>query len=176
MKEYKVRWDSRRGTRESTEFSEEFYGQYASNHAHEFALSRDDSSIQVREVGEWEEIDINRDEAQVVTDAKARSKAKYEEEVARLPVPVVGQDVYISTSLYLSHGMDDFHGGLCRISNISEGVSAGVKVPFIEVEENPGTRHNWKVVCEEQDKLRERFGDQRGYADPDERPEFNRWD
>lgn len=87
----------------------------------------------------------------------------------RYPAPRLGDDVYIPSSLYLTHGADDFRGGLCRIVEIHEH-DAG---PFVEVEEDPGAQHNWRYLMEHQDEWREQYGDQRGRPDPDDRPEFN---
>lgn len=87
----------------------------------------------------------------------------------KYPAPRVGDDVYIPTSLYLTHGEDDFQGGRCRIVQIYEE-STG---PFIEVEEDPGTHHNWAYLMEHQEEWREQYGDRRGYPHPDLRPEFN---
>ena len=86
--------------------------------------------------------------------------------------PVVGEDVYIPSELYLSHGRDDFAGGLCRISRIETSV-LGVPGTYVEVEEQPGTLHGWDDLLRQQDELRARYGDRRGHADPDLRPEFN---
>lgn len=90
--------------------------------------------------------------------------------------PQVGDDIYLPTALYLSHGADDFIGGLARVRRVGPGMSAGEYVPFVEVAERPGTYYNWRHLREEQEKLRTKFGDNRSYPDPDLRPEFNRWD
>ena len=87
--------------------------------------------------------------------------------------PEVGRDANVPPELYLTHGRDDFAGGLCGISDVSLETLGGKTVPFVEFEERPGYRYNWNWLMEQQDQLRERFGDQRGYPDPDERPEFN---
>jgi hypothetical protein len=85
--------------------------------------------------------------------------------------PRIGQDVYVGSILYLTHGRDDFAGGLCRIVEIfPDDPSDGV---FVEVEEDAGTRYSWKYLMENQDDWRERYGDRRGHPDPDWRPEFN---
>jgi hypothetical protein len=85
--------------------------------------------------------------------------------------PVVGQDVYIASSLHLTHGEDDFAGGLCRVVRIDEETSPGLI--YVEVEEDPGTLHNWAYLLEHQDQWRGRYGARRGHPDPDYRPEFN---
>jgi hypothetical protein len=83
--------------------------------------------------------------------------------------PRVGDDVYIPSSRYLSHGRDDFAGGLCRIVKV---VDEGHGL-FVEVEEHPGSQYGWAYLQEHQDVWHERFGDRRGRPDPDLRPEFN---
>lgn len=57
----------------------------------------------------------------------------------KTPPPKVGDDVYVGGSMYLSHGMDDFQGGLCKITKVSVGISAGEPEWFIEIKERPGT-------------------------------------
>lgn len=57
------------------------------------------------------------------------------------PAPRLGDDVYIPSSLYLTHGADDFRGGLCRIVAIHEHDTG----PFVEAEEDPGAQHNWRL-------------------------------
>lgn len=84
-------------------------------------------------------------------------------------MPKVGDEIYVPSSLYLSHGRDDFRGGLCRVVVVREMLGA----PYVEVEEDPGTLHSWAYLEPLQDDLRARFGDERGRPDPDLRPEFN---
>ncbi len=94
-------------------------------------------------------------------------------EFPRYPMPQIGQDVYIPTSLYLYHGVDDFSGGLCRIIGIKEDMSGGRKIPFVEVDERRSHWYNWEILMEQQEELRKRHGNRRGYPDPDYRSEFN---
>ncbi len=88
----------------------------------------------------------------------------------------VGSQIYVPTSLYLSHGADDFQGGLCKVSEVKAGISAGEEATFVSVEERPGHSYNWAYLEPKQAELRERFGTDRGYPDPDNAPEANRWD
>lgn len=90
--------------------------------------------------------------------------------------PKVGDEVYIPTSLYLSHGADDFEGGLCEVIEVKPGLSAGEDTTYIRVKERSFTQYNWKFLAEKQKEYKETYGDRRGHADPDYRPEFNRWD
>ncbi len=82
-------------------------------------------------------------------------------------LPIIGEDVYIGTSLYIDHGEDDFEGGLCEIIGIQDGISAGEKAIYVRVKEDPFSWHNWSFLMESQDKWRERYGNQRGHPDPD---------
>ncbi len=91
------------------------------------------------------------------------------------PPPVVGEDVYVGTSWYLSHGVDDFHGGLCAVESVKVDMSAGKPTWFVSVRERPGYGYNWAILREEQEKLREQFGTTRGYPDPDDSPSSNEW-
>lgn len=91
------------------------------------------------------------------------------------PLPKVGDDIYVGTALHLSHGRDDFQGGLCKVIDVKEETSAGKPVHFVTVEEQPRTSYNWKILAEQQDKMKKRYGKDRGYKDPDCDPRFNRW-
>ena len=89
-------------------------------------------------------------------------------------VPKVGDKVYVPTSLYLTHGCDDFRGGVCTVSGVREGFDGRGGDVYISVEEDPGTWHNCGTYLEpQQEKFKAQYGDQKGHADPDYRPEFN---
>ncbi|HEU0305321.1 MAG TPA: hypothetical protein VFR32_12145 [Gaiellaceae bacterium] len=83
--------------------------------------------------------------------------------------PHVGEDVYVPSSLHVTHGVDDFRGGLCRVVAVRELLGS----VYVEVEEDPVTLHGWAYLEPLQDELRFRYGDERGRPDPDRRPEFN---
>ncbi len=82
--------------------------------------------------------------------------------------PKPGDKIYVYTSLHISRGRDDFHGGVATVKEVTQGMSAGQMVPFVEVIENPGTRYSWEHLAEQQDRLRERFGEVLAHPDPDE--------
>ena len=88
-------------------------------------------------------------------------------------IPEVGDKIYMEGSYFLSHGWDDFEGGIATVSAVSEGVSAGKPAVFISVEERPGWEMNWDLLEKEQEKLKKMFGDDVAHAVPDTRPEFN---
>ncbi|MDD5192116.1 MAG: hypothetical protein PHH54_01185 [Candidatus Nanoarchaeia archaeon] len=87
--------------------------------------------------------------------------------------PEIGQNIYVGSSLYLGHAVDDFHGGLCKILRVEDGISAGEKTLFIEVAERLGFGYNWDILSKEQGRLKKQFGNQRGYKCPDYDPRFN---
>lgn len=87
----------------------------------------------------------------------------------------VGDVVYVDTELYLSHGRDDFRGGLGEVVEFAPDISAGKPVPFVRVAQEPDTWHNWLELASAQKKLRAEFGKSWAHPDPDFRPEFNEW-
>jgi hypothetical protein len=89
--------------------------------------------------------------------------------------PKLGDEIYAPTAIYLGHGRDDFVGGICQVTRVYAGISAGKPVVFVSVQEREGTGYNWETLKEKQGELRERYGDRRGHPDPDLRPEFNDW-
>ena len=85
-------------------------------------------------------------------------------------VPKVGDFIYLPTELYLSHGEDDFHGGLCEVEEVKSGNGS---VHWVVVKEKSG-QYSWEGYLEPmQEELRSEFGSEKGHADPDYRPEFN---
>lgn len=86
-----------------------------------------------------------------------------------IPMPRIGQDVYISTSLYIDHGEDDVQGGLAKISKIeyNPGCPQPTNRVMVSVVEVPGTSYNYSSIMREADKRREEYGDRRAYPDPD---------
>ncbi|MBT3631169.1 MAG: hypothetical protein HN633_16580 [Candidatus Marinimicrobia bacterium] len=77
----------------------------------------------------------------------------------------VGDDIYLHSHCYISRGEDDFEGGLCQIVEIKHG-----KTPdktMIRVAEQPRTFSNLSMLIKHQEKLKQKYGDRRGYMDPD---------
>jgi hypothetical protein len=93
--------------------------------------------------------------------------------VSPLATPQVGDPVYLPTEGYISHGRDDFQGGLCTVSEVKEDISAGQPAMFISVTERPGHYYNWNFLAPRQEDLRKQYGSHRGRPDPDYSPEFN---
>jgi len=88
-------------------------------------------------------------------------------------VPKPGDVIYVETELYLSHGVDDLRGGKARVTRVQDETIRGRAVPFVEVDENPGSFYNWEHLGEKQAALAAKFGDVWAHASPDYRPEFN---
>jgi hypothetical protein len=80
--------------------------------------------------------------------------------------------VYAESELYLSHGKDDFAGGRAHVAEVTVESSS----VWVELAEQPGTRHNWGWLGPKQNHLRATYGRAKAHPDPDHRPEFNRWD
>jgi hypothetical protein len=86
-----------------------------------------------------------------------------------------GDVIYVDSSIYLSHGRDDFRGGLAEVVSLRASLSAGRHAPFLCVAQEPGTWHNWQMLAAAQKALRARFGKNWSRPDPDYRSEFNEW-
>ena len=82
----------------------------------------------------------------------------------------IGDIIYIETSLYVSHGVDDIIGGKTKVIKVIEEPDGTVLV-WTELE--PDTRYNWEMLSEDQETLKKAFGDDWAYRKPDCRPEFN---
>ncbi len=80
-----------------------------------------------------------------------------------------------NSTVYLSHGRDDFRGGLAEVIEVKAGLSAGDSTVFVRLAQEPDTLHNWPYLAAKQKKLREEFGKNWAHPDPDNRPEFNEW-
>ena len=92
--------------------------------------------------------------------------------------PKLREDVYVPTSLYLSHGKDDVVGGLAQVVEIrtgTKGKALDINLVFVRTLEHPNVFYNWAILLEKQEELKEEFGNQRAYPDPDMRAEFNDW-
>jgi hypothetical protein len=90
-------------------------------------------------------------------------------------VPELRKDdvIYVDTELYISHGRDDFRGGLAQVFECRMDISAGKPTSFVRVAQQMDTWHNWRELAGIQKKLRAEFGKSWAHPDPDDRPEFN---
>ncbi len=96
-----------------------------------------------------------------------------------IQVPKISDKIYVPTALYLGHGMDDFMGGIATINGIFESETLPPdhsNYYMISIEENPRTQYNLRYLLEHQEEWKEKYGDEIAHPDPDDRPEFNRWD
>lgn len=78
----------------------------------------------------------------------------------------VGDWLYIDSEAYLSHGEDDVHGGLAQIKEIRDDGY----VVFVGFEDS---WYNLKALLKSQTALKQRYGDEKAFKDPDTRQEFN---
>ena len=86
-------------------------------------------------------------------------------------IPKVGDDIYVPTSLYLSHGVDDVVGGLATVVKVEREKD----YIWVMVAEHQGNRYNWKYLERDQEKHKKRYGNERAYPDPDYDPSANTW-
>lgn len=90
--------------------------------------------------------------------------------------PIIGEQIYVPTSLYVYWGQDDFSGGKATINKIEHNDNLPknhCNYTMVGIKERLGTMYNWSVLLEKQKELKERFGNQISHPDPDIRPEFN---
>lgn len=88
----------------------------------------------------------------------------------KIEVSKVGDLIYVDTSLYVTHGVDDFIGGLYEVDSVQIFGDA----IMVSVKEEPAALYSWDYLSELQDKLSIEFGSQRGHKRPDHRQEFNK--
>ena len=84
--------------------------------------------------------------------------------------PKIGDKIYVGTSLSISHGSDDFNGGICTISKIDKNKKLSedhINYLFVSIKERIGHSYNYKILMEDQEKLKERFGNKVGCPCPD---------
>lgn len=96
--------------------------------------------------------------------------------VSQVTRPEIGDMIYVPSSTFGYRGSDDFQGGLgkiCRIKANRNLPLSDVNYWMVEIEGRPGVLSNWKLLIEQQDALRGRFGEQMAHPDPDYRAEFN---
>jgi len=89
-------------------------------------------------------------------------------------LPKVGDEIYVPSSFYISHGRDDVQGGKAIVAR----VEVREQYPefnryWVRVEELPGRCYNWGVLERDQEKLKERYGEVRAHPDPDNHPSSN---
>lgn len=91
-------------------------------------------------------------------------------------IPQVGDKIYIDTYLFVTHGIDDFIGGICTISKVEFNdyfKKDDAHHYSIEVEEDLGAFYSYHGLLEMQEALKTSFGNNKGHKRPDYRDEFN---
>lgn len=86
------------------------------------------------------------------------------------PIPKVGDEIYVGSSMSISNGSSDVVGGMAKVSSVDINERLGkdhVNGVMVSVEEHPGHGYNWHMLSEEQAELKKRFGKKRAYPDPD---------
>src|SRR5689334_22470604 len=96
-------------------------------------------------------------------EAARASEARFREiqgqcDAGNVPELRKGDVIYIDTELYVSHGRDDFRGGLGEVIEFGSDISAGKPTPFVRVAQQRDTWHNWRELAGMQKKLRAEFG------------------
>lgn len=88
--------------------------------------------------------------------------------------PKVGDKIYLASTIYLTHGADDFQGGVCTVKAVDSHFEKGNEVLSVEVEEDAGTWYRWTGYLEpRQEEWKKEYGERKGGPKPDYRPEFN---
>ena len=100
------------------------------------------------------------------------------DEIKALPhyrKPEVGGEVCLPTRLYISHGRDDFAGGMATITKvIRDDCKNEMNSLFITTAEaGPNTRNNWYSLMRDEPVNLERYGHRRAHPDPDLHPSSN---
>jgi hypothetical protein len=90
-----------------------------------------------------------------------------------MTVPKVDDIIYVGSRRYLGHGRDDFAGGKATVTKVEEMRNQSRMVPFVSIKESPTRSFNWEVLEQQQEYLKQGFGDRWAHPDPDMRPEFN---
>ena len=162
-------WDSR-----GTPFNDA--GIYVSEMIYEIEKYKSDNKS---EIWYWEKVKEELDKMCTIQDADkeiaildGEIESNLNIDDKEITVPKVGDQIYVDTSLHVTHGIDDFIGGLCEVMSVEKHE----KNIWITVKEEPDTKYNWSHLSELQDKLKIEFGNSRGHKRPDYRSEFNRLD
>jgi hypothetical protein len=90
--------------------------------------------------------------------------------------PIIGQKIYVPSSIYVYRGADDFAGGLATIDKIEHSKTLAkdhVNYTMVVIKERPNTSYNWNVLLEKQESLAKEYAGQIAHPDPDLTPDFN---
>lgn len=88
--------------------------------------------------------------------------------VTTVTTPEIGDKIYVNSSFSLSHGSDDFTGGLATVSKVYKSMSGGdPNCIFVDIVE--GDRgYNWtQILSEKQAELKKEYGKNKAHPSPD---------
>jgi len=89
------------------------------------------------------------------------------------PKPKKGDKIYVPGFLHITHGVDDFGGGVVTVGDVRYDRIKGRKVMFVYVVEDESWV-NWDTfLAPMQSDLEKHFGTKAGKPKPDFRAEFN---
>jgi hypothetical protein len=98
-----------------------------------------------------------------------KTKSKTINKKSKTPtIPKAGDKIYVPTSMSISHGSNDFAGGIATVKKVYKSMSGGdPKCLFVDIME--GDRgYNWtQIIGPDQAKLKKEYGKQVAHADPD---------
>lgn len=87
-----------------------------------------------------------------------------------LILPKVGDKIYVPSSSYISHGQDDFAGGIAIIKSykINKNLPKDhYNAIFVTIEEHEGTGYNWGSLLSNQEYYKELYKGKIAHPDPD---------
>lgn len=104
-----------------------------------------------------------------------KKTVKKENKKLNVNLPEKGNKIYVGTSLYLSHGADDFEGGIATITKVEVDKHCVNKYNriMVGIKERPGHLYNYIYLMENQAKWKKEFGKQKAHPDPDNSPSSN---
>lgn len=111
-------------------------------------------------------------------EAARASEARFRElqdqcAAGEVPELRAGDVIYLESERYISHGCDDFQGGLAEVTEIRQPDSQGRPRLMVCVAQQPGASYDWNRLAAEQKELRRLYGTNWAHPDPDLRPEHN---
>lgn len=87
--------------------------------------------------------------------------------------PKKGDKIYVPGLLHITHGVDDFEGGVVTVGDVREDRIKGEQVTFVFIKEDESWV-NWDTfLAPMQEELKKQFGAKPGKPKPDFRAEFN---
>lgn len=96
-----------------------------------------------------------------------------------IKIPEPGTKIYVPTSLYIGHGMDDFMGGIATVQEVHKDKylpSDHTNYYMVTVKERPNMGYNLRYLLDNQDKWKKEYGRKKAHPSPDNRPESNTWE